>query len=88
MASLVVLVNGPVLRFSQSSSRSTSEESLAIWIIGVRSSSSQPELRIRRCLCGDDTSAWQRQYGDTGEDHHFPQKWLKVALPDDDDQNV
>ena len=36
------------------------------------------ELRIRRCLCGDDTSAWQRQYGDTGKDDQFPQKWLKV----------
>ena len=46
------------------------------------------ELRIRRCLCGDDISAWQRQYGNMGKHYQFPQKWLKVALPDDDDQNV
>ena len=31
------------------------------------------ELPTRRCLCGGDTSDWQRQWGDTGEDHQFPQ---------------
>ena len=31
------------------------------------------ELPTRRCLCGGETSDWQRQWGDTGEDHQFPQ---------------
>jgi len=46
------------------------------------------ELPTRHCLRGGDTSDWQRQWGDRGEDHQFPQEWFKVALPDDGDHNV